>query len=88
MIRLEKHKNIDTIQDENDRKKLINEIKASGTALNLVDQIIKERLEHLENSLDSSVGDPYQLAGIVKSMGELRKLTTLFKETNNDHIER
>ena len=88
MIRLEKAKQLDRIKDENERTRLVNEIRASGPALRLVDQIIKDKISHFEQSLDGLIGDPYALAASVKTVSELRKLTQLFKETQDDNIER
>ena len=72
-------------EDENERKKLINEIKASGPVLKLVDQIIKDKIEHLEFHLESLIGRPYELACNVKTISELKKLTALFEVTHNDN---
>ena len=85
MIRLEKAKQIDRITDKNERTKLINEIKCSGPALKLVDQIIKEKIKHFEDSLHSQIGEPYGLAASVKTISELQKLTRLFEETQDDN---
>lgn len=84
MIRLEKAKQLDRIKDDNERTKLINEIKASGPALRLVDQILKEKILHLEATLDKILNEPYLLAANVKVITEFRKLTQLFEETKDD----
>lgn len=87
MIRLEKAKQVSRITDANERTKLINEIKCSGPALKIVDQIIKERIDYLEGSLDQLLEQPYNLAASVKTISELRKLTQLFKETHNNDTD-
>ena len=86
MIRLEKHKNIERIKDENERKKLVNEIKASGPALRLVKEILEERIDLLEARYITHLEDPYTLAASVSSVEELKQMTKWFKETNNDSI--
>ena len=48
MIRLEKVKQIDRIENDNERKKLVNEIKASGPVLRLIEQIIQEKVNHID----------------------------------------
>ena len=85
MIRLEKCKNIERITDENEKKRLINEIKASGPTLRLIKEIIDERITHLESQYISSISDPYLLAASVKAVHELQQLTQWFKETTNDN---
>lgn len=84
MIRLEKHKNIERINDENERKRLVNEIKASGSALNLVKEILEERIDYLEARYITHLEAPYTLAAYVSVVDELKQMTKWFKETNND----
>ena len=85
MIRLEKARQLDRIKDDNERTRLINEIKASGPVLRLIDQIIQDRITYFETTLDSKIASPYELAAHVHSISELRKLTLLFKETTDDN---
>ena len=84
MIRLEKHKNIERITDENERKRLINEIKASGPVLSLIKEILEERITYLESQYIGSISDPYLLAASVKTVSELKQLTHYFEATHND----
>ena len=85
MIRLEKHKILDRITDENERKKLVNEIKASGPTLRLIEEIIDDKIDHLESQYISHISDPYLLSACVKTVFELKQLTYWFKETTNDN---
>lgn len=84
MIRLEKARQLDRIKDENERKKLINEIKASGPALKLVHQILQDKIRHIEGSLITNINEPYLLAANVLVIAELKKLTQLFEETTDE----
>lgn len=84
MIRLEKSPQIDRIKDENEKKRLVNEIRASGPALRLVEQILDDKIAHLEGQYITVIGDPILLASYVNTVSELKKLTLLFKETSND----
>jgi hypothetical protein len=84
MIRLEKTTQIQRITDENERKRLVNEIKAAGPVLRLVEQLINDRIASLEGQLITSVEAPYTLAALVTTISELKKLTYLFEETTND----
>ena len=81
MIRLEKVNQLDRITDENARTRLVNEIKASGPVLKLIDQIITDRINYFECTLETKIASPYELAAHVHTIAELRKLTKLFKDT-------
>ena len=85
MIRLEKCKNIARITDENEKKRLVNEVRASGPVLRLIKEIIDEKISHLESQYISSISDPYLLAASVKTVSELQQLTYWFEETTNDN---
>ena len=84
MIRLEKTKQLDRF-DDNEKRKLIAEIRASKTVIDLIKQILEEKIVHLESQLVNYIEQPYQLAATVKTVSELKMLTKLFKETNNDN---
>ncbi len=84
MIRLEKCKQIDRIDDENEKKRLINEVKASSSVIKLIKQILDEKIDHIESQYESNLSDPYLLSASVKTVSELKKLTNLFEETHND----
>lgn len=84
MIRLEKARQLDRIKDENEKTRLVNEIKASGPVLKLIDQIIQDRIAYFESTLENKIEQPYALAASVLAISELKKLTLLFKETTND----
>ncbi len=80
MIYLEKHKNIDKIEDKNLQNKMINEIRASIPALLFVSEILEDKIKYLESLYESHLSDPYVLSAHVKTVSELKKLTRLFKE--------
>jgi hypothetical protein len=84
MIRLEKANQVQRITDDNERKRLVNEIKASGPTIKLIKEILSDKIAHLESQYESAVSDPYQLASLVRTVAELKKLTHLFEETTND----
>lgn len=84
MMRLEKHKNLDRITDENEKRKLINEIKASRPTIKLIKEILDDKIAHLESQYISHINDPYLLSASVKTVSELKQLTQLFEETTND----
>lgn len=84
MIRLEKTKQLDRLSD-NEKRKMIAEIKASRTVTDLMKTILEEKISHLESQLVSYIEQPYQLAATVKTVSELKTLTKLFEETNNDN---
>ncbi len=84
MIRLEKCKQLDRIDNDNEKKRLINEIKASTSVIRLIKQIVDEKIVHFELQYESNLSDPYMLSACVKTVSELKKLTNLFEETHND----
>jgi hypothetical protein len=70
--------------DEEERKGLLNQIKASRSVLKLVQTILEEKITNLEGSYVQSLTEPSVLSGKVQTVIELKKLTKLFEETTND----
>ncbi len=87
MIRLEKCKQLDRIDDENEKKRLINEIKASTAVIKLIKQVVDEKIDYFESQYESHLSDPYMLSACVKTVSEFKKLTNLFEETHNDQLK-
>lgn len=84
MIRLEKCKQLDRLENEEEKLRLLNEIKAAGPVLKLIEQILDDKINYFESQYESNLSDPYLLSACVKTVSELKKLTDLFKETHND----
>jgi hypothetical protein len=84
MIRLEKIKQLDRYSDQ-EKRKMVAEIKASKTVTDLIKAVLDEKISHLESQLMSYIEQPYQMAAAVKTVSELKTLTKLFEETNNDN---
>jgi hypothetical protein len=84
MIRLEKVKQLDRYPDQ-EKRKMVAEIKASSTTIKLIKTILDEKISHLESQMVNLIEEPYQLAATVKTVSELKTLTKLFEETSNDN---
>lgn len=80
MLRLEKCKQLDRLSDS--KKNTIKaEIRASSNVTNLIKEVISDRIKHLENTLVTQIEFPYQLAGTVISIQELKTLLKQFDQT-------
>lgn len=80
MLRLEKTKQLDRLPDS-ERKILIAEIRSSRKALDLVKQVIEDKIRHYQDSLITDVGDSIKLGSSVMMIHELKNICKLFDQT-------
>jgi len=80
MYKICKHKILDRLSDQ-DKKAAIASINASETLCKLLSELLQERIDHYDSSLESLIESPTELAGAIKCRAQLRRLTKLFTKT-------
>lgn len=85
MYRLFKTRQFDRLK-ESERKHLAAMVNSSREVTNFIKLVIDEKIETLQGHLESDAnyelpGYPYQTAGIIRSIKELRALSRLLEET-------
>lgn len=83
MLRLQKVKQMNRLSD-NERKLLIAEINAARSVCKLLSDVLTDKIEHYEASYESLLDRPTELAGAIKCVAELKRLTKLFEETTEE----
>lgn len=80
MLRLEKHKILDRLSDQ-EKGSMKLEIHASQRLCTLFSDILEDRMSYYDSKLETLLEKPSELAGAVQCRAELKRLTDLFKQT-------